>query len=287
MDFIIDTAGDAGLQEATELMDKDEKPYFVDKGGKLESILQLFQHKKEEMDTQAAREQESLNNLNPKTDVMFDNFFDEMHWTSPIIKKIKNKPKLFHFEQLDIETGKLKSKLGVVDVDKEMEKSVLKAGMEQELRLPRYDVSDRKLRLMRKKERAKTRGPGWFNLPAPEVTEELKNDLQVLKMRSVLNPKHFYKKNDMEVLPKYFQVGTVMDSSLDHVNERLTRKQRKRTMVDELLADSEFQKYNKKKYKEIIVEKRKTEYKTFMKDKRQKNKQELKKNKVKGKKSKN
>lgn len=81
---------------------------------------------------------------------MFDNFFTEMHWTSPIIKKVRNKPKLFHFEQLDMETGKLKSQLSVVDVDKEMEKSVLKAGLEQEHRLPRYDVSDRKLRLMRK-----------------------------------------------------------------------------------------------------------------------------------------
>lgn len=57
------------------------------------------------------------------------------------------------------------------------------------------------------KEREKTKGPGWFNLPAPEVTEELKNDLHVLKMRSALDPKHFYKKNDMEVLPKYFQVS--------------------------------------------------------------------------------
>lgn len=74
-----------------------------------------------------------------------------------------------------------------------------------------------------------------------------------------------------------------MDSALDHVNERLTRKQRKRTMVDELLADSQLQKYNKKKYKEIIDEKRKTQYKTFMKDKRMKNKAELKKNKSKNK----
>lgn len=74
-----------------------------------------------------------------------------------------------------------------------------------------------------------------------------------------------------------------MDSPLDHVNERLTRKERKRTMVDELLADAEFQKYNKKKYKEIIDEKRKTEYRTFMKDKRQKNKAILKKNKLKSK----
>lgn len=43
-------------------------------------------------------------------------------------------------------------------------------------------------------------------MPVPEMTEELKNNLQVLKMRSVMDPKHFYKKNDMEVLPKYFQV---------------------------------------------------------------------------------
>lgn len=74
-----------------------------------------------------------------------------------------------------------------------------------------------------------------------------------------------------------------MDSPLDHVNERLNKKQRKRTMVDELLADAEFQKYNKKKFKEIIDEKRKSEYRTHMRDKRQRNKQELKKNKVIGK----
>lgn len=80
-----------------------------------------------------------------------------------------------------------------------------------------------------------------------------------------------------------FQVGRIMDSPLDHVNERLNKKQRKRTMVDELLADAEFQKYNKKKFKEIIDEKRKSEYRTHMRDKRQRNKQELKKNKVIGK----
>lgn len=43
-------------------------------------------------------------------------------------------------------------------------------------------------------------------MPAPEITDELKNDLEILKMRSALDPKHFYKKNDMEALPKYFQV---------------------------------------------------------------------------------
>lgn len=280
MDFIIDTAGDDNLQNKSELLGEDEKPYYIDKEDRVNAIIKLFDKKKQELDSQAEAEetlQKKLNNL--KIDILFDDFFEEMNWTRSLVKRNKEKPKRYHFEQLDVETGKLKSNLGAVDVEKEMKKSVLQPGIEKEHRLPSYYVSERKLKALRRLERSKTKGPEWFNLPAPEITEELKNDLSVLKMRSALNPKHFYKKNDMKVLPKYFQVGRIMDSPLDHVNERLTKKQRKRTMVDELLADAEFQKYNKKKYKEIMDDRRKKNYKTFMRDKRQKNKAELKKNK--------
>lgn len=55
-------------------------------------------------------------------------------------------------------------------------------------------------------ERGKTTGDGWFGMKAPEITDELKNDLQALKMRAAIDPKRFYKKNDREGLPKYFQV---------------------------------------------------------------------------------
>lgn len=57
-------------------------------------------------------------------------------------------------------------------------------------------------------ERAKTTGDGWFNMSAPELTEELKNDLKALQMRSAVDPKRFYKKNDRQGLPKYFEVRT-------------------------------------------------------------------------------
>ncbi|XP_068628878.1 deoxynucleotidyltransferase terminal-interacting protein 2 [Battus philenor] len=283
MDFIIDTVGDGDLQDRTELLDKDDK-LFIDKHKKTQDILNLFQKKRDELDKIVEAEEEVQNKLKGlKIDNVFDEFFTDMGWNNSILFKNQKKVKrLFHFDQLDIETGKLKSKLGSVDVEKEMQNSVLKPGIEKEHRLPQYDISDKRLRALRKKEREKTKGPGWFNMKAPEINEELKTDLEVLKMRSVMDPKHFYKKNDMEVLPKYFQVGRIEDSALDHVNERLTRRERKRTMVEELLADAEFQKYNKKKYKEIIDDKRKTEYRTFMRDKRQKNKSELKKNKLKG-----
>lgn len=105
-------------------------------------------------------------------------------------------------------------------------------------------------------------------MSAPEMTEEVKRDLEVLQMRSVLDPKHFYKKNDMKELPKYFQIGKVMDSPLDYYNNRMTKKERKRTIVDELMADAEFHRYNKKKYGEIVEEKKKTNYKAHMQARR-------------------
>lgn len=100
-------------------------------------------------------------------------------------------------------------------------------------------------------------------MKAPEVSQELKGDLQVLKMRGSLDPKRFYKKNDRDGFPKYFQVsssvtfllvrppsvssselcvqvGTVVDSPLDFYHSRVPKKERKRTMVEELLTDAEF-----------------------------------------------
>ncbi|KAJ8973578.1 hypothetical protein NQ317_001604 [Molorchus minor] len=146
---------------------------------------------------------------------------------------------------------------------------VLDPGFNSLHSIPSYDISQKKLQKERK---AKTKGKKWFGLPATEMTEEVKHDLEILQMRSVLDPKHFYKKNDLNVLPKYFQIGKVMDSPLDFYNNRLPKKQRKKTLVDELLADAKFNKYNKRKYKEIIEEKQKTHYKAWRTAKRLKKK---------------
>lgn len=56
-------------------------------------------------------------------------------------------------------------------------------------------------------ERATTKGRGWYNMPMAEMTEEKKNDLMVIQMRKVLDPKRFYKGPDIRgALPKYVQV---------------------------------------------------------------------------------
>ncbi|KAF8796681.1 Deoxynucleotidyltransferase like protein [Argiope bruennichi] len=101
------------------------------------------------------------------------------------------------------------------------------------------------------KERDKTKGFDWYNMAAPEMTDEKQNDLLVLKMRQALDPKHFYKRSANKTNPKFFQVGTFVESPIEFYSSRIPKKQRKQTLVDELLADAEFRQYQKKKFTEI------------------------------------
>ncbi|XP_022223130.1 deoxynucleotidyltransferase terminal-interacting protein 2 [Drosophila obscura] len=149
-----------------------------------------------------------------------------------------------------------------VEKDMLMSRRVLDPGLEQRNALP--TVGKRKQCILNRAERAKTKGSGWFDLPATEVTEEMRNELKIIQMRSVLNPKQFYKKNDLKVLPKYFQIGTVQHSALDHYKEKNTRKAKK-SLVDQLLEDEAFQKFNKRKYNEVIQRTDKYAYRKTMK----------------------
>lgn len=93
-----------------------------------------------------------------------------------------------------------------MNADKLLEKSVLQPGFEKLEKVPKYLQKEKHLKKERQKEAAKTKGEKWFNLPATEMTEEKLRDLEIIQMRSILNPKQFYKKNDLKVVPKYFQV---------------------------------------------------------------------------------
>ena len=88
-------------------------------------------------------------------------------------------------------------------------------------------------------------------MPAPQLTPQLKNDLKLLQMRGALDPARHYKANDSKKLPRYFQVGRVVADSADFYSGRIPQRQRKQTLVDELLSDEAFQKYHKKKYLEL------------------------------------
>ncbi|KAJ8431243.1 hypothetical protein Cgig2_028633 [Carnegiea gigantea] len=167
----------------------------------------------------------------------------------------------------------------------------------------------RKLNKLVRKQIKDTTGNSWFDMPAAVLTPELKQDLQLLKvrdrieatnlslqcasmgrgttmavllskilkrrkeegecgtkrelesrrkqrgggLRGVMDPKRHYKKSDAKskTLPKYFQVGTIVESASDFYSSRLTKKERKARIADELLSDSSLTQYRKRKVREI------------------------------------
>lgn len=150
-------------------------------------------------------------------------------------------------EQVNYNKEMLQKKL-----EKNLENSmVVQPGFEKLEKVPVFQ-SKRQIRKLGLKERDKTKGFGWFNMPAPEMTEEKKNDLLVIQMRQALDPKHFYKRSASKGNPKYFQVGTFVESPVEFYSSRIPKKQRKQTLVEELLSDAKFRQYQKKKYTEML-----------------------------------
>ncbi|NXL09686.1 TDIF2 protein, partial [Mesembrinibis cayennensis] len=242
-------------------MSSNQKYYLdqVDQDSDAESKHEGSEKGEESSDLEEAEEELIDEEEKDEDDDLLKNKIDVLHLSSSIdpglnIKKLgglyisfdakKQKPRSSVIKEL-----KEKKK------DQLLQKSIITPDFEKKECVPPFRESLHQLKKQRRAEREKTTGDGWFGMKAPEITSELKNDLKVLKMRASLDPKHFYKKNDRDGLPKYFQVGTVVDSPIDFYHSRIPKKQRKRTIVEELLADSEFRRYNKKKYQEIMSEK--------------------------------
>lgn len=97
-----------------------------------------------------------------------------------------------------------------------------------------------------------TAGADWYNLPRTNLTPELKRDLQLLRMRDVLDPKRHYKKDNAKgKVPEFSQVGTIIEGPTEYFTGRLTNKERKRTLVEEILDRENSTKRFKSKYAEI------------------------------------
>ncbi|KAI8898728.1 Fcf2 pre-rRNA processing-domain-containing protein [Globomyces pollinis-pini] len=84
------------------------------------------------------------------------------------------------------------------------------------------------------------------------LTEEIKRDLHIIKSRHVLDPKRHYKRDNTKGLPKFFQIGSIIGGPTDYYN-RLTRKEQKQTLVQEIMQDSKTQGYIKRKMEEVVA----------------------------------
>lgn len=243
MDIIIDTKGDEDLIKKDCLIENDDDLDFENHDTQTSKFFDI----EEDLIKNEVTTKKIVRNVTK--DIDLDEFEKDMGWSNE-----RKKNNLVSSQDVTHLTQELTA------VDKILKKSIIQSGFEKLEAVP-CELSTKLLKAKRRKERSKTKGKDWFNMGAPELTPEVKHDLQVIRMRSVLDPKRFYKKNDLKTLPRYFQIGKVIDSHLDYYSGRLTKKERKKTIVDELMTDAQFSKYNKRKYKEIIDEKRRLHYK--------------------------
>lgn len=95
---------------------------------------------------------------------------------------------------------------------------------------------------------ADTAGARWGHMKAPVLTTELKRELLMVKMRGALDPKRFYRSaDDGKALPKYFQMGTMVEGAEDGSN-RLTKRERKGSMLGEIMSDEAIRKRAKTQF---------------------------------------
>ncbi|KAG0309653.1 hypothetical protein BGZ97_013011 [Linnemannia gamsii] len=109
----------------------------------------------------------------------------------------------------------------------------------------------------KQEEKEKTTGKKWFDMPQQVLTPELRRDLQILRLRNVLDPKRFYKREEKGKprFPKYFQVGTIIEGNTEFYSSRLSKKERATTITGEVMKDIAGRDYYKRKFDEIQVAK--------------------------------
>ncbi|KAI2809472.1 Deoxynucleotidyltransferase terminal-interacting protein 2 [Blomia tropicalis] len=173
-----------------------------------------------------------------------ENEFEKYYGTSIVSCTPADKLPYIEFNLTSSEVQSKLDSLLLTDQSRQLAtKSTLAGDIEKQFTIAPYRISRRK----KKAEKAKDKRCNFT---------PMEKDLEALKMRRVWNPKNFYKKNstildsiDGKGTTKHFQIGTVIESHSDFYSDRLTKKERKQTIVDELMHDQELRAYNKRKLK--------------------------------------
>lgn len=116
-----------------------------------------------------------------------------------------------------------------------------------------YDAAYSSFKKGVKKPKDNSAGKGWFNMQPTPMSDELKADLSVIRNRSYLDPKRFYKSS--EKYNKVVQVGTVIEGASEFYSSRLTKKQRRSNITEEILADTGTSSWATNKFKKMQKEK--------------------------------
>ncbi|CAG7855092.1 SubName: Full=Uncharacterized protein {ECO:0000313/EMBL:CCA70306.1} [Serendipita indica DSM 11827] len=107
--------------------------------------------------------------------------------------------------------------------------------------------------------RRKSAKIGYFELPTPDDAQlaKIRKEAEAVRLRNALDPKTFYRKDaviNVKNMPKQIALGTILPTTTPFgtaSTDNLTRAERKRSIVDELVEDSEAKRYAKRKFEEL------------------------------------
>jgi len=98
----------------------------------------------------------------------------------------------------------------------------------------------------KKWEKVYARGLVDNGLKPLEMDDKLKRDIKVIQMRNYMDPKRFYKNPDK--MGAILGVGTVIEGAAEFKSHRINRKDRKQSIVEEVMADRSIKGYTKNRY---------------------------------------
>mmetsp|Transcript_29185 Transcript_29185/g.28920 ORF Transcript_29185/g.28920 Transcript_29185/m.28920 type:complete len:207 (+) Transcript_29185:21-641(+) len=183
--------------------------------------------------------------------------FEEIESKSSLTNKLENQEldKLLEnsslFPSLDGEPGSHRSKEAEAIIKAKCNLyKINDAGGEFKLKVPPIIPPKKK-----KKTQDDTAGPKWFNMKAPIMTPEIQQDLEAIRLRRHLDPKHHYKRNDIKELPKFFQIGTVISAPDEPKSQKIDKEKRRKPLVEQLLAQDNELKFSKKKWEQVMKSK--------------------------------
>lgn len=83
------------------------------------------------------------------------------------------------------------------------------------------------------------------------TAEEMRREVQAIRLRNALDPKRFYKGGNKDKgMPRFAQLGRIVSSPLEP-RQSLTKAERGRSVVEEMVRDAEASAYAKRKFGEV------------------------------------
>ena len=97
------------------------------------------------------------------------------------------------------------------------------------------------------KNRVVSKEDDFWKLQTPEMTPELKRELEILSMRGYWDTKSFFKSDrNRKEIPSSFEIGYVISGSMEGRSSRLSRRESKRSFASELVLDEKLKERSEK-----------------------------------------